>query len=519
MAIFTTSLILLCFLGSSVAVEAEKCGAVLNNETGVITSPNYPNNYPNGVTCRWKISPQKSHVNITIEDFLLEGSSTCEAFDFVEIKVKKGTYNNERIAVCGSLTPRVLSIKLDGESVEITFKTDVNVNARGFKISYRSFDVDPCVNKNGGCSHTCNLVKGKRECSCPDGYKLGYDSQTCKGVNNCYFVGRRRCPYSSKSTCKDLGFGNTTCVCWNGYKKDFVDGVCRDINECNEDPNRCGVGVCNNRIGYYYCTCPKGYRTGYKDGKQTCQDKDECSSYRPPYCGEARCVNTPGSYVCQCKPGYKFNETSKTCEDDDECAASSSGCDQVCSNTNGSFSCSCHPGFFLDSNGKTCRDVKIEGLGLVNKDKACHGESLRMSCKDPLDSLIIYEAKFGDTGDLTICPYKHFIAQVDSKGPDTLPCYENVTKKIESLCGWRSTCEVKAESALSRLCRGPNNHLSVMYSCGKPLKCPALPKPDKCVAPVNNECKSDKDCPPAKMCCFDGCQDVCSKPVMYTSGS
>lgn len=90
-----------------------------------------------------------------------------------------------------------------------------------------------------------------------------------------------------------------------------------------------------------------------------------------------------------------------------------------------------------------------------------------MSCKDPLKSLIIFEAKYGDTGDPTVCPYKQFIAQVDSKSPDTLPCSENVTKEIERLCGWENTCEVKAESALSRVCRGPNNHLSVVYSCGE----------------------------------------------------
>ena len=89
--------------------------------------------------------PIRSLHSISLNGFLLlfsiklEGSTNCENFDFLEIKVKKGRYSNERIAVCGSLNPRVLSIKLDGESVEMTFKTDMNVNARGFKISYRGF--------------------------------------------------------------------------------------------------------------------------------------------------------------------------------------------------------------------------------------------------------------------------------------------------------------------------------------------------------------------------------------------
>lgn len=149
-------------------------------------------------------------------------------------------------------------------------------------------------------------------------------------------------------------------------------------------------------------------------------------------------------------------------------------------------------------------DVKIEGFGPVNTDNACQGESLRISCKDPLKSLIIFEAKYGDTGDPTICPYKQFIAQVDSKSPDTLPCSENVTKEIERLCGWENTCEVKAESSLSRVCRGPNNHLSVVYSCGETfIFWAALIKTKNwCLAPLNGSltCRAGYGCVFVLMC-------------------
>ena len=50
-------------------ILAESCGGVLKDPSGEITSPNYPNNYPDDVTCIWKISPEKTHVNLTIEDF------------------------------------------------------------------------------------------------------------------------------------------------------------------------------------------------------------------------------------------------------------------------------------------------------------------------------------------------------------------------------------------------------------------------------------------------------------------
>lgn len=49
----------------------QSCGGVLTNVSGVIKSPNYPNDYPNGITCTWKISTETTHVNLTIEDFMV----------------------------------------------------------------------------------------------------------------------------------------------------------------------------------------------------------------------------------------------------------------------------------------------------------------------------------------------------------------------------------------------------------------------------------------------------------------
>ena len=54
-------------------VSEQSCGGLLTNISGVISSPNYPNNYPDNVTCTWKIAPEKSHVNLTIEDLMVSG--------------------------------------------------------------------------------------------------------------------------------------------------------------------------------------------------------------------------------------------------------------------------------------------------------------------------------------------------------------------------------------------------------------------------------------------------------------
>ena len=66
--IFETRLSFILFI-YFVIILADNCGGVLTDPTGEITSPDYPKRYPNDVTCTWKISPETTHVNLTIEDF------------------------------------------------------------------------------------------------------------------------------------------------------------------------------------------------------------------------------------------------------------------------------------------------------------------------------------------------------------------------------------------------------------------------------------------------------------------
>ena len=65
-----------------------------------------------------------------------------------------------------------------------------------------------------------------------------------------------------------------------------------DIDECKETPGRCGVGTCNNRGGYYYCTCPQpGYREKWHPSGQTCEGNEYAISKLPlpPFQNESCC--------------------------------------------------------------------------------------------------------------------------------------------------------------------------------------------------------------------------------------
>lgn len=62
------------------------CGAELTDSTGVITSPNYPNNYPHERECVWTITAQDGNqILLNVTDFRLESHASC-AYDFLEIR-------------------------------------------------------------------------------------------------------------------------------------------------------------------------------------------------------------------------------------------------------------------------------------------------------------------------------------------------------------------------------------------------------------------------------------------------
>lgn len=62
------------------------CSAVFTTPTGVFTSPNYPNNYPNSRECIFRIIVEvNNQIMLNFTDFALESGTDC-LFDYVEIR-------------------------------------------------------------------------------------------------------------------------------------------------------------------------------------------------------------------------------------------------------------------------------------------------------------------------------------------------------------------------------------------------------------------------------------------------
>ena len=106
--------------------------------TGIITSPNYPNKYPNNANCRYLIRNSNPRARITINFLAFRLESSC-IYDRIKIYDGESTSANQLGSLngyCGtSLQNRIF--KSSGNALLITFTTDGSVTFSGFQISYR----------------------------------------------------------------------------------------------------------------------------------------------------------------------------------------------------------------------------------------------------------------------------------------------------------------------------------------------------------------------------------------------
>lgn len=113
---------------------ADVCGGVLTGLSGVLASPEYPNNYPNNVECHWVIrAAGPTTVKLVFVDFQVEGNEEC-TYDYVAVLGGPGLASGRHY--CGSTRPPTL-VSL-GHELQVVFKSDFNIGGRGFKAYYFS---------------------------------------------------------------------------------------------------------------------------------------------------------------------------------------------------------------------------------------------------------------------------------------------------------------------------------------------------------------------------------------------
>uniref|UniRef100_A0A8C5I939 CUB domain containing protein 2 n=1 Tax=Junco hyemalis TaxID=40217 RepID=A0A8C5I939_JUNHY len=123
--------------GFAAAYRKDACGGQLTGLSGEITSPRYPESYPNDAECRWSIGGASGGGPLTLvfADFQMEGGQGC-GFDYVALFDGPTVTAPSLGRYCGSTRPpRTVS---STPHLLIIFKSDFNIGGRGFKAHFYS---------------------------------------------------------------------------------------------------------------------------------------------------------------------------------------------------------------------------------------------------------------------------------------------------------------------------------------------------------------------------------------------
>ncbi|WAR06690.1 CUBN-like protein, partial [Mya arenaria] len=115
-------------------VNKQLCGQALTDSTGIITSPNYPSNYPHQRDCTWTIAaPEGNQILLNFTMFSLETHPRCN-FDFLEIR--NGGFASSPLVgrYCGTTIDRV--IVSHSNKMYVRLVTDGSLSAPGFRLVY-----------------------------------------------------------------------------------------------------------------------------------------------------------------------------------------------------------------------------------------------------------------------------------------------------------------------------------------------------------------------------------------------
>ncbi|XP_078384784.1 uncharacterized protein LOC144667259 [Oculina patagonica] len=124
------------FLLRCTVVPPPDCGRMINN---TLTSPGYPNNYPNNIYCIYSVPiPPGMAMKITFQDFDLEYDSSLPLlcpYDYLTIKNER---KDSFAFLCGEQPGKEFTVI--GEYALLAFSSDVEIQARGFNLVFTFLD-------------------------------------------------------------------------------------------------------------------------------------------------------------------------------------------------------------------------------------------------------------------------------------------------------------------------------------------------------------------------------------------
>ncbi|RZF44812.1 hypothetical protein LSTR_LSTR000764 [Laodelphax striatellus] len=321
--------------------KCAKCGRTFQENSGLITSPQYTNSHlpHESDRCEWRITAthgEKVVLNVTEID--IKKSNNCRT-DYLEIR--DGYWHKSQLLgrFCGS--GRINdSIVSTGSRMLITYVTTAGNSNKGFTANYEEFD--ECTSLDHGCEHHCINTLGGYECACKIGYELHSDSKHCEDACGGLFEvpnGTITSPSFPK-----LYPGNKNCV-WEIIAPPQYKIT---LNFTHFDLE--GNNVSSNSCEYDSVEVHSKMRSDVLRRHGVF-----CGSRLPPLVtSESNALRIEFS---------SDNSVQRTgfaavfFTDMDECATNNGGCQHECRNTIGSYTCSCHNGFTLHDNGHDCKEA------------------------------------------------------------------------------------------------------------------------------------------------------------------
>ncbi|KAG5448252.1 Deleted in malignant brain tumors 1 protein [Clonorchis sinensis] len=130
---------------------SRECNRVLNDDTGILKSPNFPLDYPNSVLCSWRITvPDGCKIKLNFLHFALESG-----YDALIIYDGYNT-SSSSVTLTGWHLPD--AYQSTGQSLFIKMKTDEDIQRSGFLATYTSATIGEVVQWR--CSHILNNYTG-----------------------------------------------------------------------------------------------------------------------------------------------------------------------------------------------------------------------------------------------------------------------------------------------------------------------------------------------------------------------
>ncbi|KAK2888337.1 bone morphogenetic protein 1-like isoform X1 [Channa argus] len=112
------------------------CDIVINSVSGIISSPNWPDEYPSKKACTWSLSTTPGHrIKLVFNEIDMETHLEC-AYDHLEIYDGQGTRAASLGRFCGTKKPS--PVVSSSDKMFLRFFSDNSVQKRGFEASYRA---------------------------------------------------------------------------------------------------------------------------------------------------------------------------------------------------------------------------------------------------------------------------------------------------------------------------------------------------------------------------------------------